>query len=319
MEPAIPPTVYDGNPIALFEPTFECCANLGERIYSEDPKVNLGGVAWAKATYNTADDSMRLPDLDLYRVHLWGTSQLGPDWSGTFRLHAGTAPGVLSRYNQDGTIFVYQAFLDRKHLFSDSDKVTLGLATNAYLKRLYRLHGTRFISRLLSQRIGYLTPTPLGVRYELTTPSLQSAITLETTAVRPDMPTTHLVGAGSTLHWNPASPWTLSAHATYRHRSNASAAAPSEAVFASAITYQNTHLTLSAEVVGRLLIESTNDTELGGGLLGQIQALSVTSSLRAVHRRQSSVPGCLGPTIYLANRAPAPSRGQLDGCTHRRC
>ena len=167
MGPAIPSTLYDGNPIALFEPTLECCANLGERIFSEDPEVNLGGVAWAKATYNTADDSMRLPDLDLYRVHLWGSSQLGPNWSGTFRLHAGTAPGVLSRYNQDGTIFVYQAFLDRKHLFSDADKVTLGLATNAYLKRLYRLHGTRFISRLIAQRIGYLTPTPLGVRYEL--------------------------------------------------------------------------------------------------------------------------------------------------------
>ena len=236
-----------------------------------DPEVNLGGVAWAKATYNAADDAMRLPDLDLYRVHLWGSSQLGPNWSGTFRLHAGTAPGVLSRYNQDGTIFVYQAFLDRKHLFSDSDKVTLGLATNAYLKRLYRLHGTRFISRLLSQRIGYLTPTPLGVRYEFTTASLQSAITLETTAVRPDTPTTHLVGAGSTLHWNPAPPWTLSAHATYRHRSNTSAAAPSEAVFASAITYQNTHLTLSAEVVGRLLTESTTDTELGGGLLTKLK------------------------------------------------
>ena len=69
-------------------------------------------------------------------------------------------------------------------------------------------------------------------------------------------PTTHLVGAGSTLHLNPASPWTLSAHATYRHRSNASAAAPSE-LSCPGLTYQNTHLTLSAEVVGRLLIEST--------------------------------------------------------------
>ena len=26
-----------------------------------DPEVNLGGVAWAKATYNAADDAMRLP------------------------------------------------------------------------------------------------------------------------------------------------------------------------------------------------------------------------------------------------------------------
>ena len=236
-----------------------------------DPEVKLGGVAWAKATYTSTDDSMRLPDLDLYRVHLWGSSQLGPDWSGTFRLHAGTAPGVLSRYNQDGTIFVYQAFLDRKHLFNDADKVTLGLATNAYLKRLYRLHGTRFISRLIAQRIGYLTPTPLGVRYEYTTPSLQSAFTLETTAVRPDTPTTHLIGVGSTLHWSPAPPWTLSAHATYRHHSSATAARPSEAVFASALTYQSNHLTLSAEVVGRLLTESTADTALGGGLLGKLK------------------------------------------------
>ena len=120
------------------------------------------------------------------------------------------------------------------------------------------------------------------------------ALTLETTAVRPDTPTTHLIGVGSTLHWSPARPWTLSAHATYRHHSSATAARPSEAIFASALTYQNNHLTLSAEVVGRLLAESTTDTELGGGLLGKLSSIGHFISSGS-SSRQSSVPGYLGP------------------------
>ena len=93
MEPAIPPTVRDGNPIAFLSLLLSAAPTWASEATSEDPKVNLGGVAWAKATYNTADDSMRLPDLDLYRVHLWGTFSAWPELERYLPAACGHSPG----------------------------------------------------------------------------------------------------------------------------------------------------------------------------------------------------------------------------------
>jgi len=233
-----------------------------------DPKLRLGGVAWAKATYAFDEDSMRVPDLDLYRVQLWGSSKLSDKWSGYFRMHASTAPGVLSAYNRSGSIFVYQAYIDRRQLLNTKDTLTIGVYTNAFLRDLYRLHGTRFIARLLGQRAGFVTPTPMGVRYEYSTPTLKTSVTVDQTATTPEAPSSHLLGASSSIHWRPASSWLLSSHVTYRYQNRTSETArPSESVFASTLSYDTTCLTLSVEAVGRR-IEGTSPTlELGAGLL----------------------------------------------------
>ena len=234
-----------------------------------DPKLQLNGVAWAKATYALNDDTMRVPDLDLYRLQLWGTSRLADQWKGHFRLHASTAPGILSAYGRAGSIFVYQAYLERREFLSPDGLLTLGVSTNAFLRDLYRLHGTRFISRLLGQRMGYITPTPLGIRYEYSTPELSAALTLEQTATKPDSPSSHLIGAGTTVHWRPSQNWLLSSHVTHRHQSiDNQGARPSESVFASTVSYHHSALVLSVETAGRY---RSGSLELGGGILARLQ------------------------------------------------
>ena len=236
-----------------------------------DAPLSLGGVAWAKATYALSDESMRIPDLDLYRLQLWGTSELGAHWKGHFRLHASTAPGVLSSYHRPGSIFVYQAYLERAAIFTSGDKLTLGMATNAFLRKLYRLHGTRFIARVLSQRLGYVSPTPLGIRYEYSSDTLVAAVTAEQTAIRPESPSSHLIGLATSVHWTLGPDWTLSSHYTYRHKKTAAEALPSEQVFATSLTYQNPDLVVSAETAGRLRDSSESELELGGGVLAHLR------------------------------------------------